>query len=133
MEDTIEVREVKIEGKGRSPHDYKVLDLKTGKMMDDVRGIHIVIGVDDLPAITIEQYHYDGPALNIQARATIKNKDHRFEDKSGRVWLDASELAKMIRDKGSLCWHGKRQAVTCEFSEDILRNWEGKKPAPAVG
>lgn len=133
MEDTIEAREVRIEGKGMEPHNYKVIDVETGKMMDGVKGIHFTIGVSDPPRVTIEQYHYDGPELNFQALATIKNKDKYFKDSTGRVWLDAAVVAKMIRDGGVMCSRGKDKAVAYEFTEELLNEWEGKKPAPAVG
>ena len=126
-------REVRIKGKGDLPSGYEVVDVVTGEIMEDVRCISVNINVDDRPRITIEQSVFGGPELDIQAKATIKVNNRSFKDKDGGIWLKASSLAEMIRNGGVMCSRGKDKAVAYEFTEELLREWEGKKPAPAVG
>ena len=129
----IETREVRIVGKGRAPQGYKVIDVETGKEFNNVSGIHVGLDINDVAHVTIEQIPEEGPELDIQALATIKDNRHIFTDSYGRVWLNGDELVKMIRDKGVMCSSGGAKSVSCEFTEVLLKEWETPQPAPREG
>ena len=94
------------------------------------------VGVDAIPKLTVELYP-EGIQVDAVMDAVIEQPNAQvanFTDEKGRMWIRASTLATMIREEGTLCHRGENTAVACEFTDDLLRTWEGRpNPGPEKG
>lgn len=129
------MRAVKIKADGKAPYLTHVTDADTGETVE-VTGIHVMIGVDKTPKVTLEMLAFESP-LDIETEDFEINETHplpTIKDKYGRQWVNAVWLAKTIREKGTMCVIGKDQhAVEHRFSDELLRNWETVETSPEEG
>ncbi len=111
----------------------EVLDAETGEKIENIRGIHIMMGVDKLPIVTIEQFQ---PELetDIEALAEIRGpQEQTVRDKRGQLWVNSTWLAGVIRKDGVMCQRNGALHIMHEFSDDLLREWEGVESGPTEG
>ncbi len=128
------MRAIKIKADGKSPYMTHVTDADTGETIE-VTGIHIAIGVNKAPKVTLEMLAFESP-LDIETEDFEINETHplpTIRDKYGRQWVSAVWLAKTIREKGTMCQDAGAKAVEHRFSDELLRNWETVETRPQGG
>ena len=129
------MRAVRIKADGKAPHLTHVTDADTGETIE-VTGIHITIGVNKAPKVTLEMFAFESP-LDIETEDFEINESKplpTIKDKYGRQWVNAVWLAKIIRENGTMCVIGRdKSAVEHRFSDEVLREWETVETRPDGG
>ena len=117
---------------GRAFPLVEVVDVETGKKIENIHSINFLATAGKIPKLLIEE-SLPGFEAEVQAEIIRKQPDAESVQAYGGVWINGAWLARHIRKFGTQCSTGRAKAYEHLFTEELLKLWEHREPGPAPG